>query len=100
MADTGPLPLEDGDRELVRGMLAGDEGAFDEFFTRHFPRLFRFAQTRVASADLAEEVAQATMTTACRKLHTWRGEAALFTWLAAVRPREIAHAPRRCRRGA
>jgi RNA polymerase sigma-70 factor, ECF subfamily len=95
MGDSSPMSIEFGDRELVRRMLAGDEGAFDEFFTRHFPRLFRFAQTRVANADLAEEVAQATMTTACRKLHTWRGEAALFTWLATICRREIAHAMRR-----
>src|SRR4249920_3446778 len=93
MAHIGPA--EGGERELVRRMLAGDEAAFDEFFSRHFPRLFRFAQMRVGSADLAEDVAQATLTTACRKLHTWRGEAALFTWLATICRREIAHAMRR-----
>jgi RNA polymerase sigma-70 factor, ECF subfamily len=91
MGDTSPLTMEAGERELVRRMLAGDEPAFDEFFNRHFPRLFRFAQARVRHADTAEDVAQATLITACRKLHTWRGEAALFTWLATICRREIAH---------
>jgi RNA polymerase sigma-70 factor, ECF subfamily len=91
MRDSSPPTIDAGERELVRRMLAGDESAFDEFFNRHFPRLFRFAQARLGPADLAEELAQATLTTACRKLHTWRGEAALFTWLATICRREIAH---------
>ena len=95
MGDSGPLTIEAGERDLVRRMLAGDESAFDEFFNRYFPRLFRFAQARVGDGDLAEEIAQATLTTVCRKLHTWRGEAALFTWLATICRREIAHHMRR-----
>ena len=93
MANIGPA--ESGERDLVRRMLTRDEAAFDEFFNRNFPRIFRFAQARLGHADWAEEVAQATLTTACRKLHTWRGEAALFTWLVTICRREIAHLMRR-----
>jgi RNA polymerase sigma-70 factor (ECF subfamily) len=89
MAHIGPA--ESGECDLVHRMLARDEAAFDEFFHRHFPRLFRFALARLGQADVAEEVAQAALTTACRKLHTWRGEAALFTWLATICRREISH---------
>ena len=78
------------DRALVRKMLAGDQRAFDEFFDGHFPGLYRFALTRVNhDENVAEEVAQATICKAITKLGTYRGEAALFTWLCTFCRREI-----------
>lgn len=72
-------------------MLAGDEGAFDEFFEGHFPGLYRFALARMHyDADAAEEVVQATLFAAISKLRTYRGEATLFTWLCAFCRYEIA----------
>jgi RNA polymerase sigma-70 factor (ECF subfamily) len=73
---------------LVRRMLDGDARAFDEFFDIYFDRVFRFALRRTRDEDAAEEVAQATLVRAMRKLHTWRGEATLFTWLCAICRRE------------
>lgn len=78
------------DRVLVRRLLAGDERAFAEFFDDYFPRLFRFAVRRLGDEDAAEEVVQATLVQAVRKLDTWRGEAALFTWLCTICRREAA----------
>src|SRR5262245_9561039 len=77
------------DRRLVRRMLARDEAAFERFFEAFFPRLFRFALRRVDNADVAEEIVQSTLVIAVRKLHTWRGEAALFTWLCTICRREL-----------
>jgi RNA polymerase sigma-70 factor (ECF subfamily) len=78
------------DRKLVRRALAGDERAFDEFFEGHFPGLYRFALTRLNhDHDAAEEVAQATLCKAIAKLATYRGEAALFTWLCTFCRHEI-----------
>lgn len=78
------------DRKLARRMLSGEERAFDEFFDGHFPGLFRFALTRLGqSADAAEEVAQITICNAIAKLKTYRGEAALFTWLCTFCRHEI-----------
>jgi RNA polymerase sigma-70 factor, ECF subfamily len=77
------------DRLLVDHMLEGDERAFDEFFDTNFDRLFRFALRRLGEAAAAEDVAQVTLVQAIRKLHTWRGEAALFTWLCAICRREL-----------
>ena len=69
------------DRDLVQRMLAGDQRAFQEFFDSHFPGLYRFAMTRLGhDADVAEEVVQSTLCKVVRKLHTYRGEASLFTW--------------------
>ena len=78
-----------GDRELVRRILGRDEDAFDEFFADYFPRLFRFAVLRVRDQDAAEDIAQNSLIAAVRNLGSWRGEAALFTWLCTICRREI-----------
>ena len=78
------------ERELVRRMLGGDEGAFDEFFADYFPRLFRFAVTRLRDPDAAEDIVQTSLMAAMRHLGSWRGEATLFTWLCTICRREIA----------
>lgn len=79
------------DAELARRMLEGDERAFQEFFDGHFPRLFRFALTRLGgNADAAEEAAQAALCLAVTRLQTFRGEATLFTWLCTICRHEIA----------
>ncbi len=78
------------DKVLVDKMLAGDATAFDRFFDNHFPRLFRFALTRVnGNEGAAEEVAQSTLCKAMAKLETYRGEAALFTWLCTFCRHEL-----------
>jgi len=81
---------EHEDLNLVRQMLEGDESAFEQFFGRYFPSLYRFALARLGGdADAAEEVAQQTLCAAIRKLQTFRGEAALFTWLCTFCRHEI-----------
>ena len=80
-----------GDLALARRLIAGDESAFDEFFAGYFPRLYRFARVRLGgNEDSAEDVVQTTMIKALDKLHTYRGEAGLFTWLCTFCRREIA----------
>ena len=78
------------DRGLVKRMLAGDERAFDEFFDGNFRGIYRFALARLNyDVDAAEEVAQATICKAITKLRTYRGEAALLTWLCTFCRHEI-----------
>jgi RNA polymerase sigma-70 factor (ECF subfamily) len=83
----GGIPQDD--RRLVEQMLAGSEDAFTEFFDCYFPRLFRFALARLRDPHTAEEVAQTTIVLAVQKVHTWRGDAALFTWLCTLCRREV-----------
>ena len=79
-----------GDGALVGRLLDGDEAAFEEFFGRYFPKLYRFAVTRLGNdANAAEDVVQATLCKAVAKLGTFRGEAALFTWLCTFCRHEI-----------
>lgn len=73
------------DKCLVKQLLAHDEQAFDTFFNDYFARLYRFALTRLPDdPEGAREVVQITLSRAIQKLHTYRGEAALFTWLCAI----------------
>jgi RNA polymerase sigma-70 factor (ECF subfamily) len=79
------------DRRLVKRLLAHDREAFSAFFDGYFPRLYRFARTRLSNdSGSAKEVVQVTLTKAVRKLASYRGEAPLFTWLCAICRNEIA----------
>jgi RNA polymerase sigma-70 factor (ECF subfamily) len=81
---------EHPDRFLAARMVRGDEAAFGEFFESHFAPLFRFAMPRVGNdAHVAEEVVQAALCRAVRKLGSYRGEAALLTWLCTFCRHEI-----------
>jgi len=87
------------DRALVGRMIAGDERAFDEFFETNFAPMFRFALRRLdGNEDAAEEVVQAALSSAVAKLKTYRGEAALMTWLFTFCRHEIAAWWRRSKR--
>jgi RNA polymerase sigma-70 factor (ECF subfamily) len=78
------------DLELVRRMLGGDESAFDSFFDAAYPVLYRFALVRLGfDRDAAGDVAQAAICTAIGKLRTFRGEAALLTWLCTFCRHEL-----------
>lgn len=81
----------EGDLELARQLLRGEEAAFARFFDRSFPSLYRFALRRMAGdREGAEEVAQAALARAVSRLGTYRGEAALLTWLTTFCRHEIA----------
>ncbi|MDH5500895.1 MAG: RNA polymerase sigma factor [Gammaproteobacteria bacterium] len=79
------LILHAQDKNLVKQMLAGDERAFRRFFDDNFRRLYRFALARLGNdMDAAEEVAQMALCKATQNLDSYRGEAALFTWLCTI----------------
>ncbi len=72
-------------------MLAGDEAAFRVFFETYFPRVYRFALPRLGNdVEACKEVVQSTLVKAMRALGTFRGEAALFSWLCQICRRQIA----------
>ena len=79
------------DAALIAAMLAGDEAAFRVFFETYFPRVYRFALPRLGNdAEACKEVVQSTLVKAMRALSTFRGEAALFSWLCQICRRQIA----------
>lgn len=79
------------DRELVRRMRAGEEAAFEAFAEHYIPALYRFAAASLGQdRELTREIVAATVCKAIEKLDSYRGEAALFTWLCACCRNEIA----------
>lgn len=86
------------DRALARRLHAGDEEAFEHFFDTYFDSLYRFAFSRVdQDVELAKEIVQATLCRAFEKIGTYRGEAALFSWLCSICRFEISGHFRRVR---
>jgi RNA polymerase sigma-70 factor (ECF subfamily) len=80
-------------------MSAGEELAFTEFFDAYFGAIYRFALARLdRDEDAAQEVAQATLARAAFKIGSYRGEAALFTWLCTFCRRELSAYWRHSRR--
>jgi RNA polymerase sigma-70 factor (ECF subfamily) len=78
------------DRRLVKRLLARDVKAFTVFFDGYFPRLYRFARTRLNDdPEITKEIVHVTLTKAIRKLASYRGEAAFFTWLCTICRNEI-----------
>jgi len=80
----------DSDQQLIKAMLAGEERAFRTFFDAYFPRVYRFALPRLGGdIEASKEVVQATLTKGIRKLESFRGEAALFSWLCQICRNEV-----------
>ena len=78
------------EKRLVKRLLSHDRDAFHEFFDGYFPRLHRFARARLNDdLDATKEIVHLTLSKAILKLHTYRGEAALFTWLCTICRREL-----------
>src|ERR1700674_209006 len=91
--------MYESDRALVARMSAGDQRAFDEFFHSSAPRLAAFAARRSGlDAASVEDVVQNTLVKAVRKLASYRGEAALFTWLTEICRHELADVYRKSAR--
>src|ERR1700680_1269797 len=80
-------------------MRAGEQRAFHEFFNSSAPRLLAFLARR-SGLDTAslEDIVQNTLIKAVRNLASYRGEAALFTWLTQICHRELADVHRKATR--
>lgn len=79
------------DRELLDRILRGDERAFDTFVDEYYPRLYRFAFSRMNSdPDATQDVVQGAFSKIITKLGSFRGEAALFSWMCTFCRYEIA----------
>lgn len=79
------------DRRLVSRLLKGDKAAFDGFVDEYYPRLYRFAYSRLdGNSETAEEIVQTTLVKVIENLSKFRGEASLFTWMCAFCRFEIA----------
>jgi RNA polymerase sigma-70 factor (ECF subfamily) len=69
------------EQEIVERLQAGDTAAFDVLFHRYGARVARQAIHLLGNEAEAEEVVQEVFLTFYEKAHTFRGDAALSTWL-------------------
>jgi RNA polymerase sigma-70 factor (ECF subfamily) len=69
------------DREIVLRCRRGDLGAFEELYKRYGSRLYTVAYRITGSAADAEDLVQDMFLQVFRRLESFRGEAALGTWL-------------------
>lgn len=90
MSDSSAKPLRlRQDRKLAKAVLKGDERALKQFMDEYAPRLFRYARHRLGNLADVDEVVQATLSQAARRLETYRSEATLLTWLVQICRHEI-----------
>ena len=72
---------------LVERLRAGDLQAFEELVRAYQHRVFGVAARMLGSRAEAEEIAQEVFVRVHRSIATFRGEAALSTWLYAITSR-------------
>ena len=72
------------DRELMALHVGGDADAFGELFRRHRDRLWAVALRTLGNPDDAADALQDAMVSAFRRAASYRGEAAVTTWLHRV----------------
>ena len=76
-------PLAD-DRALLAAHLAGDPAAFGELVRRHRDRLWAVALRTLGDPEDAADAVQNALISAYRGAATYRGEAAVTTWLHRI----------------
>ncbi len=69
---------------LVERVLGGDEAAARTLYDENVDRVYRLAYRMAGDEELAREFTQEAFVRAFERLHQFRGDAALFTWLHSI----------------
>jgi RNA polymerase sigma-70 factor, ECF subfamily len=77
-------PSDRSDHDLLRAHVDGDTEAFGELFARHRDRLWAVALRTMGNPEDAADGLQDGMVAAFRRAGSFRGEAAVTTWLHRV----------------
>jgi len=72
------------DRALLAAHVAGDPAAFGTLFARHRDRLWAVALRTTGDREEAADALQDAMVAAFRRAESFRGEAAVTTWLHRI----------------
>ena len=81
---TPPDPHDPEDRALVAAHRAGDAAAFGALFARHRDRLWAVALRTTGDPEEAADALQDAMVAAFRRADSYRGDAAVTTWLHRI----------------
>lgn len=79
-----PKVESDRERELISRAQAGDRAAFSALVKEHGDEVYTLARRLVGDPHLASDIAQETLIRAWKALPSFRGEAALSTWLHRI----------------
>ncbi len=79
-----PTSDDRSDRELLQAHVDGDVDAFGELFARHRDRLWAVALRTMGNPEDAADGLQDGMIAAFRRAGSYRGDAAVTTWLHRV----------------
>jgi RNA polymerase sigma-70 factor (ECF subfamily) len=73
------------EKDLIARVLAGDASAERELYDAHVDRVYRLSyRLGGGDADLAQDFTQETFLRAFDRLHEFRGQSALSTWLHSI----------------
>jgi len=73
--------VEESDTELLRQVAGGDEAAFALLLKRHQDKIYALIYRYVHDSAAAEDLCQDTFFKVWKYAHTFRGQAAVGTWL-------------------
>ena len=79
------------EKKRAQTLLAADDSDSKLFFDEFFPRLYRFAISRMSGDHAAaSDVVQSTLAKVLLNLDKFRGDSSLFTWMCSICNNEIA----------
>jgi RNA polymerase sigma-70 factor (ECF subfamily) len=81
----------DGEAELVRRVLGGDEAAFEVLYERYLPRIAGFVRKRLDISADVEEAVQDTFIAIFSSLASFRGESPFAAWVLGIARRTVAN---------
>ncbi len=76
--------MHDNDAQLMRRANQGDQSAFAELVRRYQPALRRVVESRLGSAEAAEDVVQETFLAAYKSRHSYDDRYGFRTWLWTI----------------
>ena len=79
-----PSATAGGDEELIAGLRAGSSSAVDELLRLYQGKIFNLAMSILKNESDAEEAAQDVFMTVIRKVGTFQGNSAFYSWIYRI----------------
>jgi RNA polymerase sigma-70 factor (ECF subfamily) len=101
MPPQGDIDVEQdraAEHSLVMRAKSGDVAAFEEIYRMHAGRTLALCRRLAGDSALAEDIFQEVFVQAWQKLHMYRGESSLATWLYRIAANAVLDACRANRR--
>ena len=78
------MEVSKGDEMLIAEIKADNKIAFEAMVLKYRPKLMSVMIGYTKSRDQAEELCQKTFIRVWQKIHTFKGESSLFTWIYRI----------------